>query len=44
LLSPGGLFTSTNVEHWGEAPDKESVLDLDIFTPPREEYGRGPKG
>jgi quercetin dioxygenase-like cupin family protein len=44
LLGPGGLLhIPPNVEHWGEVVGDEPVLNLDIFTPLREEYAPGPK-
>jgi hypothetical protein len=31
------------VEHWGEVVGDEPVLNLDVFTPLREEYAPAPK-
>ena len=39
----GCLHIPPNVEHWGEVVGDEPVLNLDIFTPLREEYAPGPK-
>ena len=44
LLGPGGLLhIPPNVEHWGEVVGDEPVLNLDVFTPLREEYAPAPK-
>jgi hypothetical protein len=37
---PGGLLViPSNVTHWGEVLGDEPVLNLDVFTPKRPEYG-----
>ena len=44
LLGPGGLLhIPPNVEHWGEVVGDEPVLNLDVFTPLREEYAPPPR-
>ena len=44
MLGPGGLLQiPSNVEHWGEVVGDEPVLNLDVFTPVREEYAPAPK-
>ena len=43
VLGPGGLLhIPPDVMHWGEVVGDEPVLNLDIFTPAREEYALGP--
>jgi quercetin dioxygenase-like cupin family protein len=43
-LGPGGLLQiPSNVMHWGEVIGDEPVLNLDVFTPVREEYAPAPK-
>ena len=43
-LGPGGLLTvPPDVMHWGEVVGDEPVLNLDIFTPVREEYAAAPR-
>ncbi|HEY1448794.1 MAG TPA: cupin domain-containing protein [Caulobacteraceae bacterium] len=38
-LGPGGLLVvPPNAVHWGEVVGEETVLNLDVFTPKREEY------
>lgn len=38
-LGPGGLLVvPPNARHWGEVVGEEAVLNLDVFTPKREEY------
>lgn len=40
LLGPGELLVvPPNTMHWGEVVGDEHVLNLDIFTPKRPEYG-----
>ncbi|MCO5081075.1 MAG: cupin domain-containing protein [Rhizobiaceae bacterium] len=40
LIGPGELLViPPNVRHWGEVVGDEEVLNLDVFTPPRPEYG-----
>ncbi|MES2191895.1 MAG: cupin domain-containing protein [Pseudomonadota bacterium] len=40
LLSAGGLLVvPPNTMHWGEVVGNEDVLNLDVFTPKRPEYG-----
>lgn len=40
LLSAGGLLVvPPNTMHWGEVVGDEEVLNLDVFTPKRPEYG-----
>jgi quercetin dioxygenase-like cupin family protein len=40
LLSTGGLLVvPPNTMHWGEVVGDEDVLNLDVFTPKRPEYG-----
>ena len=42
-LGPGGLLQiPSDVMHWGEVVGDEPVLNLDIFTPVREEYAPAP--
>ena len=42
-LGPGGLLQIPgNVMHWGEVIGDEPVLNLDVFTPVREEYAPAP--
>ena len=44
VLGPGGLLQiPPNVIHWGEVVGDEPVLNLDIFTPVREEYAPAPQ-
>ena len=44
VLGPGGLAANPpNVMHWGEVVGDEPVLNLDIFTPVREEYAPAPR-
>lgn len=39
LLEAGGLLViPPNVEHWLEMIGEEEVINLDVFTPKREEY------
>jgi quercetin dioxygenase-like cupin family protein len=39
VLGPGGLLQiPPDVVHWGEVVGDEPVLNLDVFTPVREEY------
>ena len=43
VLGPGGLLQiPPDVMHWGEVVGDEPVLNLDIFTPVREEYAPAP--
>ena len=43
VLGPGGLLQiPPDVVHWGEVVGDEPVLNLDIFTPVREEYAPAP--
>ena len=43
VLGPGGLLQiPPDVMHWGEVVGDEPVLNLDIFTPVREEYAPPP--
>ena len=43
VLGPGGLLQiPPDVMHWGEVVGDEPVLNLDIFTPMREEYAPPP--
>ena len=43
VLGPGGLVQiPPDVMHWGEVVGDEPVLNLDIFTPVREEYAPPP--
>jgi quercetin dioxygenase-like cupin family protein len=45
LLGPGGLLQiPPDVMHWGEVVGDEPVLNLDVFTPVREEYAPAPEG
>jgi quercetin dioxygenase-like cupin family protein len=38
-LGPGGLLVvPPGATHWGEVVGEEAVLNLDVFTPKREEY------
>ena len=38
-LGPGGLLVVPGgARHWGEVVGDEAVLNLDVFTPKREEY------
>ena len=38
-LGPGGLLVvPPGATHWGEVVGEETVLNLDVFTPKREEY------
>jgi quercetin dioxygenase-like cupin family protein len=38
-LGSGGLMViPPNVEHWGQVVGDKEVLNLDVFTPKREEY------
>jgi quercetin dioxygenase-like cupin family protein len=38
-LGPGGLLVvPPNATHWGEVVGEDAVLNLDVFTPKREEY------
>lgn len=40
LLGAGGLLVvPPDTEHWGEVVGDETVLNLDVFTPKRPEYG-----
>lgn len=40
LLAAGGLMVvPPNTMHWGEVVGDEDVLNLDVFTPRRPEYG-----
>lgn len=40
LLSAGGLLVvPPDTMHWGEVVGDEPVLNLDVFTPQRPEYG-----
>ena len=42
LLAAGGLMVvPPNTLHWGEVVGDEDVLNLDVFTPTRPEYGGG---
>jgi quercetin dioxygenase-like cupin family protein len=44
VLGPGGLLQiPSDVMHWGEVVGDEPVLNLDIFTPVREEYAAAPQ-
>ena len=44
VLGPGGLLQiPPNVMHWGEVVGDEPVLNLDVFTPVREEYAPAPE-
>ena len=44
VLGPGGLLQiPPDVMHWGEVVGDEPVLNLDIFTPVREEYAPAPR-
>jgi quercetin dioxygenase-like cupin family protein len=44
LISAGGLMVvPPNTMHWGEVVGDEEVLNLDVFTPKRPEYGGEPK-
>lgn len=39
-LKPGGLLkVQPNVQHWGEVVGDEPVLNLDVFTPKRDDLG-----
>jgi quercetin dioxygenase-like cupin family protein len=43
LQGPGGLLQiPPDVMHWGEVVGDEPVLNLDVFTPVREEYAPAP--
>jgi quercetin dioxygenase-like cupin family protein len=43
VLGPGGLLhIPPDVVHWGEVVGDEPVLNLDIFTPVREDYAPAP--
>ena len=40
LLAAGGLLVvPPDTLHWGEVVGDEEVLNLDVFTPRRAEYG-----
>ena len=44
VLGPVGLLQiPPDVMHWGEVVGDEPVLNLDIFTPVREEYAPAPR-
>jgi len=44
VLGPGGLLQiPRDVMHWGEVVGDEPVLNLDVFTPVREEYAPPPR-